>query len=81
MSRLMSAPAIGGTGMTKPKKDRPLEPKQVNFRVPGELYARLEALADGFGQDVSNFLRLVLNEQVPAYERRLERIRRGEAMG
>lgn len=74
-------------GAIVPRKAKPSKPdpakaasggKQTNFRVPDDLYARLESTASGFRLDVSNFLRMMLAEKLPEYERRAERIRKGE---
>jgi predicted DNA-binding protein len=57
---------------TEPAKDR-----QVNFRASAKLSARLDNIADAMGLDVSNLVRLILNENLAAYEDRAERIRHG----
>lgn len=60
-------PAPASTGTTG---------KQVNFRASEELYARLEALSSGLGLDISNLVRMVLMENLHAYEARLEGLRK-----
>lgn len=55
----------------------PDKDKQVNFRAPPKLYARLEDVAEAFGLDVSNLVRMVLNQNLPKYEQQAERIRSG----
>lgn len=49
--------------------------KQVTFRLSAELHARVEAAADGLELDVSSLLRLLIRENLPAYEERAEAIR------
>lgn len=53
--------------------------RQIGFRLTEETATRLEALAARYGQDVSGFLRLMLAEQMPVYERRAEKMEQGEA--
>lgn len=57
---------------------KPVGSRQVAFRVPDALWTRLEGVADRLGLDVSNFLRMMLIEQIGVYERRAERVERGE---
>jgi hypothetical protein len=54
---------------------------QVNFRAPGDLHSRLEAVAAGLGLDVSNLVRMVLYENLATYEERVEQIRRAKRQG
>jgi predicted DNA-binding protein len=49
--------------------------KQVNFRASDDLYARLEETADALGLDLSNLVRMVLNEHLAEYEGRAEQIK------
>ena len=76
----VTEPNLPGVGMMGKKKSggTPATPndKQVNFRVPGPLNARLEAVAEILGLDVSNFLRLMLVQKLPDYEREAEKYRR-----
>jgi len=60
----------------KPKPgSKPTGPtRQLAFRVPNELADRVEAVAPRLGLDVSNFLRMMLIEQIGSYERRADRI-------
>lgn len=51
--------------------------KQVNIRFPDPVYARIEKIAETLGLDLSNFLRMVINENLAAYERRAQRIQEG----
>jgi hypothetical protein len=55
--------------------------RQLAFRVPNELADRVEAVAARLGLDTSNFLRMMLLEQVGSYERRADRIEGGEQGG
>ena len=50
--------------------------KQVTFRLSAELHARVEEAAAGLELDVSSLLRLLIRENLPAYEERAEEIRR-----
>jgi hypothetical protein len=52
--------------------------RQMAFRVPNDLADRVEKVAARLGLDTSNFLRMMLLEQVGAYERRADRIEGGE---
>jgi CBS-domain-containing membrane protein len=54
------------------KADRPKATagRQVNFRASDELYSRLERISGVLGVDLSNLVRLILHENLPAYERR-----------
>jgi hypothetical protein len=54
------------------------EPKQYNVKIDGPTAARLDATARGLGLDGANFIRMVLRENLPKYERRVEAIGRGE---
>lgn len=62
-------PSMGG------KKSKPEGGKQVNFRCPDALNARLEAVALGLGLDVSNFLRMLLIKHLDTYEQEVEVLR------
>lgn len=58
------------------KADKPAQPgapekdKQVNFRASPRLSARLEYISEALGLDVSNLVRMVLNEKLDEYEAR-----------
>lgn len=60
-----------------PKPAPPPPDKQVNFRAPGRLYASLEDVADALGVDVSNLVRMILNENLAKYRERADRVRSG----
>lgn len=64
----------------KPKGGKkPIPTRQMAFRVPNDLAERIEAVAPRLGLDTSNFLRMMLIEQIGTYERRADRIEAGEA--
>lgn len=70
--RLKEQPTVA-----KRKKDSPaLGAKQVNFRPSDSLYARLERVSKILEVDMSNLVRLILNENLAAYERRADEIDR-----
>jgi len=48
---------------------------QMNIRVPDDLRARIESTAAVLGLDATNFVRMVLNENLAQYEQRAEQIR------
>ncbi len=64
----------------KPTEGPPPPPKreQINFK-PGPLGPRLDDVAEALGLDVSNLVRLILNENIAKYEQRAARIRSGQA--
>lgn len=64
--------------MAKKGKQEPTVNRQVNFRAPEDLYLRIDRTARAFGLDVANFLRMLVKENLPAYEQRAEHIRQGE---
>ncbi len=49
---------------------------QMNVRVTPSMMDRIDAVSSKLGLDVSNLMRLVLNECIPIYEVRAERIQR-----
>jgi CBS-domain-containing membrane protein len=49
--------------------------RQFNFRASDALSARLEAVAEALGLDHSNLVRMIILENLPAYERRVEQLR------
>lgn len=51
--------------------------KQVAVRMPDPLIGRVEDTALGLGLDSSSLIRMVLVENLPRYERRVDRLRRG----
>jgi predicted DNA-binding protein len=55
--------------------------RQIVFRVPEDVGRQLDELAPHYGQDVSGFLRLILQEQLPKYRRQVERRQQGEEEG
>lgn len=59
--------------------DRP--ERQVNIRMTGALYARIEACARESELDVANFLRSFIKEFLPNIEDRLEERKRRERRG
>lgn len=64
-------------GRKKRDKSDPSGGKQVNFRTPDALYARLEAVAEALGLDIANLVRLIINENLKSYEQRAEQARLG----
>ena len=59
--------------------EEPAAPTQYNVRLnDDELARRVARAARGLGLDGANFLRLMIRECLPVYERRSERIGRGE---
>jgi antitoxin component of RelBE/YafQ-DinJ toxin-antitoxin module len=66
---------MGAQAVAK-KKQPPT--KQVAFRAPEDVVERLENVARRLGLDLSNFMRLMVVEQVARYERRAERAESGE---
>ncbi len=46
----------------------------MNFRAPMPLYERLENVSVALGLDVSNLVRMIILENLHAYERRVEQI-------
>lgn len=72
---LMPAKKKPGASPQPDKASPPTVSKQVNFRATGDLLPRLEDTAEGLGLDVSNLVRMILNENLSAYERRVEQIR------
>lgn len=48
--------------------------RQVAFRAPDDLVHRLDMVASRLGLDLSNFLRMIVVENLPAYEQRASRI-------
>lgn len=65
---------VGASTVAKKKHDA-VPVKQINFKATLELAQELEELAEGFGQDVSGFIRLVLKENLITYRRRLRAMR------
>lgn len=55
--------------------------RAVSFRATPDLAVRLDAVAEGLGLDVSNLVRMVLNENLAEYEERVEQIRRRRQKG
>jgi hypothetical protein len=64
--------------MTTVAKKQPAAARQLAYRVPAELAARVERVAERLGLDVSNFLRMMTVEQIGVYERRADRAEAGE---
>jgi hypothetical protein len=69
------------TAVAKKKVDKTSGSRQLAFRVPEALAQRVERVAERLGLDTSNFLRMLLLEQVGVYERRADRIEAGEEGG
>jgi hypothetical protein len=71
----------------KPPVDPPPEvgddegAKNINFRAPGDLVERLVAASKGLGLDVSNFVRMVLYENLPTYEDRVKQLHQRKQPG
>lgn len=51
--------------------------RQLAFRVPESAARRVEKVSARLGLDVSNFLRMMLVENLVTYERRAERVEGG----
>jgi hypothetical protein len=64
--------------VAKKKVDKTSGSRQLAFRVPEALAQRVERVSERLGLDTSNFLRMLLLEQVGVYERRADRIEAGE---
>jgi hypothetical protein len=47
-------------------------------RLPRDVYDRLQAAADGLSLKATSLLRLMIRQNLPAYERQAEEVRRGE---
>ena len=67
-----------GTGLVGRSK-KPGGDRQIGFRVSEERYLELEDIAHGMGLDLSNFLRLMIAENLPTYRQRVREIREREA--
>jgi hypothetical protein len=83
MSTRSVLPVAGGTAVATGKKPKPNEKpseteRQINIRCGPRLAARLQAVAEGLGLDLAPLVRMVLTEQLPIYERRVERLKHGE---
>lgn len=52
--------------------------KQIAFRAPVDLVERVDKVSKQLGLDTSNFMRMLLVEQLSEYERRARKIREGE---
>jgi hypothetical protein len=61
----------------KPAKGKGAEkpPRQFNIRLDGETAERVESAADALGLDGANFLRQMVRECLPIYERRAQQVR------
>jgi hypothetical protein len=46
-------------------------------RLPPDIAARVEKASDGLGLDEASFLRMLTVENLPTYEKRVERIKAG----
>ncbi len=55
--------------------------RQLAFRVPGSMAGRVEKVAARLGLDLSNFLRMLLVENLAIYERRADKIEEGAQEG
>jgi len=64
-----------------PTDSKPSEGKQINFRASLSLADRLERTASRLGLDVSNFVRMVLMENLPDYESRADEIEAKQRKG
>lgn len=53
--------------------------KQINFRASDELFARLERVANTFGVDMSNLVRLILHQNLKRYEDEAAQLERDQA--
>jgi predicted DNA binding CopG/RHH family protein len=75
----VSAATAVRPGETMPAKKKsasaaPTPGKQINFRASDQLAARIEAVAHRLGLDVSNFVRMVLNQNLPKYEEEVAKL-------
>jgi len=79
----VSAAGVLDVGKAKPRTVTPADdvpPSQYNVRIGDALLERrLYATARTLGLDGANFLRMMIRECLPIYERRAEAINRGEA--
>ena len=50
--------------------------QQMNIRVAGAIYKRIEKTAETLGLDPTNFVRMLIMENLAAYEERAERVRK-----
>lgn len=48
--------------------------RPITFRASARLANRLDVVADKLGLDVSNLVRMILNENLAAYERRAQQL-------
>lgn len=72
-----SAVAKKNTGKSaeEGKPSKPVLTKQLNVRVPSDLYDRLEEAAVMLATDSSHLLRMMIAEKLPEYEERGRRAR------
>lgn len=63
--------------MAKSKKPptEPTKPRAFMVRLQQDAASRVEATAKGLGLDEANFLRMIIVENLPAYERRVEQLK------
>jgi len=82
LDRLVDTYPLPGQDVPKKKQaksptDQGVPPvsHQMNIRVPDGLYVRIEETAAALGLDATNFLRMVIKENLAQYEQRAEQIR------
>jgi hypothetical protein len=80
----VSAAGVLDVGKARPRVTTPpteeAPPSQYNVRIgDAALERRLYTTARTLGLDGANFLRMMIRECLPIYERRAEAINRGEA--
>lgn len=75
-------PKVGISTVAKkkpPADDQSGGSRPINFRAPPDLATRLDRVAEGLGLDVSNLVRMVLYENLAAYERRVRELDQGKS--
>ncbi|VTT98892.1 unnamed protein product [Gemmataceae bacterium] len=82
MGVVTASPQVTAVGKKKPQP--PAEPKApeprtfaIRFPTTDDTEARVVSAAEGLGLDPTNFLRMVVRENLSVYERRVERIKQG----
>lgn len=73
------AEPLAGAGVAKKRKQG--EPKKVlkqfALRLPLDVAGRVESTAETLGLDSANLLRLIVVTNLPAHEKKAERVRSG----
>jgi hypothetical protein len=83
MSTEPLSPSVVVPSVAKNKSDKPSDappanaPKQYAVRLPQALVPRVVAVAETLGLDEAVLLRMIVVENLSAYEKRAERVRAG----